>query len=110
MTDGAGVPLAPGVAGLESEARFSGFSAAGAAVGVESGETFRSFMGVSSLTMREFGLMIACSRSGDTLRVTSFEFLAAEDFRGGLSFADAAPLVFEAAMALMVGDDFWSCQ
>lgn len=54
MTDGAGVPFAPGVAGLESEARFSA-GPAGAAVGVEAGDSFESLTGVSSLTDRDFG-------------------------------------------------------
>lgn len=54
MTDGTGVPFAPGVAGLESEARFS-FGAVVAAVGVETGDTFESLTGVSSLTDCDFG-------------------------------------------------------
>lgn len=101
MTDGAGVPSA--VAGLESDARFS-VGTAGAAVGVETGDTFESLAGVSSLTDCNFGLMIARSRSDGTLRVTIFESLAvsfslaAEDLRG-LSLAEAAALVLDGGMA-----------
>lgn len=99
MADGAGVPpLAPGVAGLESEARLSEFKVAEAATGVDSGETFRSFIGVSSLTRGGVGLRMARSRSGETVRTMTFESLPAEDLRG-LSLAEAALLGFEGAMA-----------
>lgn len=101
MVDGAGVPpLAPGVAGAESEAGLSAFKVAEAATGVESGEIFKSFIGVSSLVRLGVGLVIACSLSGETLRTTIFASLAAEpeDLRG-LSFADAALFGFEGAIA-----------
>lgn len=110
MTVGTGVPFAPGVAGLESEATVSGFKTGGAAVGVETGETLRSLTGVSSLTSGglELGERMARSRSGETLSLTILVSLAAEDLRG-LSLAEAAALGFDGGMArMMVGDDFWS--
>lgn len=104
MADGAGVPFAPGVAGLESEARFS-FGMIGAAVGVEAGDAFESLVGVSSLTDCDFGYMIARNPSDETLRVTILDSLAvsfslaAETLRGGFSLAEAAALVFDGAIA-----------
>lgn len=101
MADGPGVPpLAPGVAGAESEAGLSAFKVAEeAATGVESGEIFKSFMGVSSFERRGVGLVIARSRSGETLRTTILASLTAPEDLRGLSFADAALFGFEGAMA-----------
>lgn len=98
MTDGAGVPLAPGVAGLESETRLS-VEATGAAAGVESGDSLASLMGVSSLLL---GWMMARRRAGETLRRMIFVGLAAGDLRR-LSLAEAAPLALEGGMASMCG-------
>lgn len=102
IADGAGVPpLAPGVAGAESEAGLSAFRVDEAATGVDSGEIFTSFIGVSSLAERGDGLRRSRSRSGETLRTMILASLLAaeeEDLRG-LSFADVALFGFEGAIA-----------
>lgn len=113
IADGAGVPpLAPGVAGAESEAGLSAFKVVEAATGVESGEIFTSFIGVSSLARRGDGSRRSRSRSGETLRTMILASLVAaeeEDLRG-LSFADVALFGFEGAIAFDGDGDegFWS--
>lgn len=102
IAEGAGVPpLAPGVAGAESEAGLSAFKVVEVATGVDSGEIFKSFIGVSSLVRRGDGSRRSRSRSGETLRTMILASLVAaeeEDLRG-LSFADVALFGFEGAIA-----------
>lgn len=92
MTDGAGVPPLPGVAGLESEA-LSGMAAAPLGTGVElDGSSLESFMGVSSLaTSDAAGSRTARSLSGATLRVMTLEAVEAvlaEDLRRSFAGVD----------------------
>lgn len=92
MTDGAGVPPLPGVAGFESEA-LSGMAAAPLGTGVEvDGESLESFMGVSSLAASAAaGSRTARSLSGETLRVMTLEAaeaVLAEDLRRSFAGVD----------------------
>lgn len=92
MTDGAGVPPLPGVAGLESET-LSGMAAAPLGTGVEvDGESLESFMGVSSLAASDAaGSRMARSLSAETLRMTTLEAaeaVLAEDLRRSFAGVD----------------------